>query len=159
MKMNKLVVFLLSSIVFLFSEFELNAQHLNTNKDGVAIEGYDPVSYVRENTAIKGSAKLAVRYKGTIYWFSTVRNKELFLASPEKYLPAYGGWCAFAMGDYGEKVEVDPKTFKIIDGKAYLFYNKFFTNTLLDWNKNEPMLTRQADINWKKWEANPDQKK
>ena len=54
------------------------------------------------------------------------------------------------MGDNGEKVEIDPTTFKIINGKTYLFYNKLFTNTLNSWNKNEEKLKKQADQNWKK---------
>lgn len=53
------------------------------------------------------------------------------------------------MGDYGEKVEVNPKTFKIIDGKLYLFYNSLLNNTLKSWNKNEKKLKTQADKNWK----------
>ena len=72
--------------------------------------------------------------------FSSQKNKDTFLKSPASYLPQYGGWCAFAMGDYGEKVEVNPKTFKIVDGKLYLFYNSLLNNTLKSWNKNEKKL-------------------
>jgi hypothetical protein len=54
------------------------------------------------------------------------------------------------MGDYGEKVEINPNTFKVIDGKTYLFYNKLFTNTLTSWNKNEEKLKKQANQNWEK---------
>ena len=54
------------------------------------------------------------------------------------------------MGDYGEKVEINPETFKIVDGKLYLFYNAFFNNTLKSWNKNESNLKKKADANWKK---------
>ena len=53
------------------------------------------------------------------------------------------------MGANGEKVEVNPETFKIINGKLYLFYNAFFNNTLTDWNKNEAALKAKADKNWK----------
>ena len=60
------------------------------------------------------------------------------------------GWCAYAMGAKGEKVEVDPETFKIVDGKLYLFYNKFFNNTLESWNKDEARLRSNADKNWSK---------
>ena len=69
---------------------------------------------------------------------------------PAKYEPVYGGWCAFALGDYGEKVEINPSSFKIIGGKTYLFYNKFFNNTLTSWNKDEANLKKKADQNWKK---------
>jgi hypothetical protein len=73
-----------------------------------------------------------------------------FKANPEKYKPAYGGWCAYAMGENGEKVKVDPETYKIVDGKLYLFYNFWTTNTLDDWNKNEKKLKEAADRNWSK---------
>ena len=86
----------------------------------------------------------------TKYRFSSVANKEEFKKNPSKYEPQYGGWCAFAMGDYGEKVEIDPETFKIVNGKLYLFYNKGFNNTLKSWNKNEAVLKSNADINWAK---------
>ena len=83
-------------------------------------------------------------------YFSTTENKEAFKKAPAKYEPQYGGWCAYAMGNSGEKVEVDPETFKLKDGKLYLFYNKYFTNTLKSWNKDESNLQLKADNNWKK---------
>jgi hypothetical protein len=54
------------------------------------------------------------------------------------------------MGAKGEKVEVDPETFKIVNGKLFLFYNAYFNNTLKSWNKDEANLNRKADANWKK---------
>ena len=54
------------------------------------------------------------------------------------------------MGAKGEKVPVDPGTYKIINNKLYLFYNKFFNNTLKDWNKDESNLKTKADANWQK---------
>jgi hypothetical protein len=89
--------------------------------------------------------------EGVTYYFSTVQNRELFKANPLKYEPQFGGWCAYAMGENGEKVSVDPETFKIIDGKLYLFYNKFFNNTLKEWNKNENALKQKAEQNWAKF--------
>jgi hypothetical protein len=55
------------------------------------------------------------------------------------------------MGATGEKVEVDPETFKILDGKLYLFYNKYFNNTLKSWNKDEATLKTKADASWAKF--------
>ena len=54
------------------------------------------------------------------------------------------------MGSAAEKVEIDPETFKIVDGKLYVFYNAYFNNTLKSWNKDEPNLNKKADANWKK---------
>lgn len=127
----------------------LKKKHYNL-ANGIAVEGYDPVAYFKLNKAVKGSKNLAVWSQGVTYYFSSVANKEAFSLSPLKYEPQYGGWCAYAMGNTGEKVSVDPQTFKIVDGKLYLFYNRFFTNTLKDWNKNEATLKKNADLNWPK---------
>ena len=118
--------------------------------EGLAIQGYDPVAYFSQGKAIKGSRELAVSHQGVLYYFSSAANKEEFKKNPSKYEPQYGGWCAYAMGAKGEKVTIDPKTFKITDGKLYLFYNRFFNNTLTDWNKNETSLRSKGDGNWKR---------
>lgn len=119
--------------------------------DGLGIEGYDPVAYFTEGKAAKGKKEFAVYHQGITYLFSSAANKELFKKDPGHYEPAYGGWCAYAMGAKGEKVEVDPKTFKIVNGRLFLFYNKFFNNTLTDWNKDENNLRQKADKNWMKF--------
>jgi len=114
----------------------------------LALQGYDPVSYFKSNKAIKGKKEISYNYKNVIYYFSTKENLELFKKNPNTYEPQYGGWCAYAMGNTGEKVEINPETFKIIDGKLYLFYNAYFNNTLKSWNKNEKSLKSKADNNW-----------
>lgn len=116
----------------------------------VAIQGYDPVSYFTQKKAMKGKSSIAATNEGVIYNFSSQANKDLFLKNPSSYEPQYGGWCAFAMGDSGDKVEIDPATFKIIDNKLYLFYNAYFNNTLKSWNKDETNLKKKAEANWKK---------
>ncbi len=125
-------------------------QQFNLDKNGLAISGYDPVSYITQQKAIEGSKTFAYNFNGINYYFSSATNLNLFKAAPEKYEPAYGGWCAYAMGNTGEKVEVDPETFKVINGKTYLFYNFYFNNTLKTWNKNETTLKSKADLNWSK---------
>ena len=138
-------------LIFLLPFFTLaqKTEHRNL-ENKLAIQGYDPVTYIEQKKAVKGKKDFAVNVNGAIYYTSSAKNKELLTKNPSKYEPVYGGWCAFAMGDNGEKVEIDPTTFKIINGKTYLFYNKLFTNTLNSWNKNEEKLKKQADQNWKK---------
>ena len=126
----------------------LQTKHFNSNKN-IAIGGYDLVAYFTQNKAIEGNKKYTVSDQGIIYYFSLENNKRLFLKTPSNYEPQYGGWCAYAMGAKGTKVEIDPETFKIKDGKLFLFYHKLFTNTLLSWNKDEDNLNREADKNWK----------
>lgn len=118
---------------------------------GIALEGIDPTSYFLQAKPEKGKKEFAVSDQGVLYFFSNQKNKDLFLANPSKYKPEYGGWCAYAMGAKGEKVTVDPYTYKLVNNKLYLFYNQFFNNTLKDWNKDQDNLMRQADLNWKKF--------
>jgi YHS domain-containing protein len=128
---------------------QLRLQHFNVKK-GIAIEGYDPVSYFNGNP-VEGKPDMVFTFRGVTYLFVNSSNLNKFKASPEKYEPAYGGWCAYAMGDSGEKVKIDPETFKILDGRLYLFYNFWGNNTLTDWNKNERKLKQMGDANWQKF--------
>lgn len=123
-------------------------KQFNLGNDHIAINGYDPVAYFTENKAKEGNKSIKADYEGVTYYFTSEKDKSLFTTHPRKYEPEYGGWCAYAMGAKGEKVEVDPETFKIINGKLYLFYNRFFNNTLKSWNKDEANLKKKADINW-----------
>lgn len=118
---------------------------------GLAIQGYDPVAYFTQNKAVKGSATNTLTLKGVTYRFASPANLALFQANPATYEPQYGGWCAYAMGATGEKVEIDPETFKITGGKLFLFYHSFINNTLTKWNKDETNLHKQADQSWIKF--------
>ena len=142
--------------MFVFSLMASFAQKSETEgwnvdeKTRLALAGYDPVAYIKDKKAAKGKSVISADHDGVRYQFTSQNNKDLFLKSPASYTPQYGGWCAYAMGATGEKVDVDPETFKIIDGKLYLFYNRFFNNTLDSWNKNEAGLKADADRNWAK---------
>jgi len=151
--MNKIIT---SILVFLlgFSATNSTAQtdsrkkHFNTSKNGLAIQGYDPVAYFEAGKPIEGKQSMNLLVDGITYYFSSAQNKELFRANPAKYEPQYGGWCAYAMGANNEKVEIDPATFKILNGKLYLFYHTWVNNTLTKWNKEEAILKSKADNNW-----------
>ncbi len=150
--MNKIISFSILFMLLQTTSFSQNTQRsaaFNLEKNAVAIQGYDPVSYFTKNKAVKGKKELAVFADGVTYYFSSAENKELFKKNYQAYEPQYGGWCAYAMGAKGEKVEVDPETFKILNGKLYLFYNSFFNNTLKSWNKDENNLKTKADNSWK----------
>ncbi|MFY7839182.1 MAG: YHS domain-containing (seleno)protein [Lacibacter sp.] len=150
MKQVVLLLFFINAFVSLNAQDQQRQKEFNLEK-GVAAKGYDVVAYFKQGKAVKGSPALAVRYQGITYYFSTTANKDEFKTNAAKYEPQYGGWCAYAMGATGEKVDFDPETFKVINGKLYLFYNRFFTNTLPKWNKDEANLRTKADTNWKKF--------
>jgi YHS domain-containing protein len=136
-----------NTIVFAQNTDALRIKHFNTNAAGLALEGYDAVSFF-SGTPLKGKPNFAIKYLGITYYFASQKNIELFKATPSKYEPAYGGWCAYAMGAKGIKQEVDVTTFKIIDGRLNLYYNKYFNSTLTKWNKDEKVLNNNAKANW-----------
>jgi YHS domain-containing protein len=149
--MKKLTTLILLLVIsFAFSQNTAKRITVFNLDKKVAIQGYDPVGYFKQNKPVKGKKEIASTYEGVIYYFSSIENKNVFIKNPAKYEPQYGGWCAYAMGDSGDKVEINPETFKIIEGKLYLFYNAYFNNTLKSWNKNETALKSKADTNWKK---------
>jgi peroxiredoxin Q/BCP len=144
-----------------FEQFEARLKALrgkstaqyNLKADRVALQGFDPVSYFNGGRALKGKEEFVAQHQGVNYRFASEANRESFQAAPEKYLPAYGGWCATAMAK-GQKVEIDPANFKISNGRLFLFFKAFYANALNDWNKDEPNLTLKADANWNEMLSN-----
>lgn len=154
MKKVFLILFVTSLSISAFAQTAAKRLKEYNLENKVAIQGYDPVAYFTQKKAVKGKSTITATHEGVIYHFSTQANKETFVKSPTSYEPQYGGWCSYAMGNNGpngEKVEINPETFKIVDGKLNLFYNAYFNNTLKSWNKDEVNLKKKADSNWKKF--------
>ena len=85
------------------------------------------------------------------YKIASQENLEKFKSNPDKYIPQYGGYCAYAIAIDGEKVDINPNTFEIRDDKLYLFYNSWGINTLKKWEKEDAVkLKKEADSKWKK---------
>ncbi|MFT4849754.1 MAG: YHS domain-containing protein [Sediminicola sp.] len=135
-------------LLLLISINLLSQEHVNLKK-GYAAEGYDVVAYF-SNEATEGSKEFQVVYQGIKYKFSSEENLSEFNKNPRMYVPQYGGFCAYAVAEKGEKVSVNPKAYQIIDNKLYLFYNAWGVNTLEKWNEAGPdALQRKADDNWR----------
>lgn len=132
-------------------EKQRDVSHFNLGKDGLAIEGYDPVAYFPEGGGkpAKGAKDLELRHRGVLYRFATKENRALFEKSPARFEPAYGGWCAYAMAQ-GEQVEVDPKSFLVTGGELTLFYKGLFNDTRKKWQKKPAEYEKKADAAWAK---------
>ncbi|MEY4831164.1 MAG: hypothetical protein RLZZ562_2960 [Planctomycetota bacterium] len=124
---------------------------------GLALQGYDPLSYFDAKGPQKGDAKHAVTFRGVTYHFVSEDNRKKFEAEPLKWEPPYGGWCAFAVID-GDKVEIDPTNYEVIDGRVYLFYKGFWGDAKSKWDKlvkgeTAQKIVAKADAGWQKLEA------
>lgn len=117
---------------------------VNTDANGLAMQGYDPVAYFAEGAPQKGSPEFKVTQNNATYYFASAENKKRFEADPMAYLPQYGGFCAMGTA-MGKKFEGDPNVWKIVDNKLYLNFNPDVGRR---WGEDIPGHITQANGNW-----------
>jgi len=143
------LMLLLGPILISQAQADEAARRRNFNtENGIALREFDPVSYFNSSRPLKGNSRYYVNHKGITYYFANAENVEEFKKNPDKYEPAYGGWCAYTVALNGERVKINPVTYKIIDGKLHLFYNYNGDNRLSKWNKDEAKFRAAANRNW-----------
>lgn len=133
------------------------AEDTNTDKTGLAIQGYDPVSYFTDGKAVAGNFQITAEHEGATYRFATEAHRDQFKKAPQKYLPQYGGYCAYGVS-LGKKFPADPSTFKIVSGKLYLnlappiaeAFNKDLKKNIANANTQWKVITTSTDQGVKK---------
>lgn len=113
-------------------------------RDGLAIQGYDPVAYFTDHKAVKGNAKFSAEHEGAKYRFASAEHKAQFDENPAKYVPAYGGYCGYA-ASINRLSPISPEWFQIEDGKLILQHNKKAFDLF---NKDVKGNVSKADANW-----------
>ena len=113
---------------------------------GVAIDGTDTVAYFTQGKPVPGKREFSQDWNGATWLFSTAENRDTFAASPAKYAPQYGGYCAYAVSE-GYTASTVPEAWKIVDGKLYLNYS---TGVQRTWEKNYSERIVDGDKNWPK---------
>ena len=92
-------------------------------KSTPGISGYDPVAYFADGKPMRGSGYHVAEFEGVTYAFASKEHKEMFNINPEKYVPVYGGYCAYGVA-VGKKFVADPEVWKVVGGKLYLNLDK-----------------------------------
>ncbi len=129
------------------------ARVANVTRKGLGMQGFDPVSYhpVYGGKPRTGNPAITAEFDGVTYRFASPENEEAFSSNPQRFVPAYGGWCAWAMAEgEGSQVDIDPASFTIEAGRLYLFYDGWLADTRAKW-KNKggaKALAPEADSNW-----------
>lgn len=118
--------------------------HINADAGGLALYGYDPVAYFTDGSPLPGDTGITATHDGATYRFVTTANRDAFMSDPAKYLPVYGGYCAYGLSQ-GYKVKVDPTVWKIVDGKLYLNYD---AGVGVTWAKDIPGYIAKANELW-----------
>ena len=115
----------LATVLLVSSQFSFAAVAINTqgNDQGIAISGFDTVAFFTDSKAVQGSPEFVVEWKGAKWQFASKEHLELFKASPEKYAPQWGGFCAVGVSEGHLSKKPINGEFDIRDGKLYLFPN------------------------------------
>ena len=122
----------------------------NIDDSKIALQGYSPVSYLDLGIAQKGLKAYKSTYGDLAYYFTSAEQKSKFDANPTKYLPQYGGYCAFGVS-VGAKFRVDPNKFVVKDGKYFLFLYDVEVDAQQLWLEgNHSELVAKSNTNWKK---------
>ena len=113
-------------------------------RNGVAIDGYDPVAYFTAGKPTRGQADYSSEYKGSVFHFANAQNRDMFVKSPEKFAPQYRGFCAYGVSQ-GAKVKIEGDRWAVVDGKLYLNYDE---DVQASWNQDVPGYIKLADKTW-----------
>lgn len=119
---------------------------VNLEKGSVGLKGHDPVAYFTLGKPTPGDPQFTAAHAGATYHFATAAHRDAFVADPAKYVPQYGGFCAWAASS-GYKADADPTAWKIVEGKLYVNYN---ASVQKSWAADASALIKKGDANWPK---------
>ncbi len=111
---------------------------------GLAVHGYDVVAYFTQGKPVKGDSKFSSVQGEATYRFATKAHLDTFAANPQKYVPAYGGFCAYGVS-VNAKFDGNPENWKIVDGKLYLNLDSSIQEA---WLKDVPGNIKKAEVIW-----------
>jgi YHS domain-containing protein len=117
---------------------------VNATSTGLALRGYDPVAYFTKGQPTPGDFQITAEHGGATYRFASKENKAVFVADPQAYVPAYGGYCAFGTA-MGFKFDGDPELWRIVDNRLYL---NLAPGIQKRWESDRANLIVSANANW-----------
>ena len=139
------ILLLLAAFITGCAQADRDAGVVLATPAGVAIEGYDPVAYFTVGSPTRGEPGFALQHAGATWWFASAEHRDLFESDPEKYAPAYGGWCAYGMAE-GYAAETDPVNgWTIHEGRLYLNWDAEISSA---WNAERAQYLEKSEANW-----------
>jgi YHS domain-containing protein len=117
----------------------------------LALKGYDPVAYFTDGKATPGNPQYETAYDGTRYRFASAQHLEAFKADPDRYAPQFAGSCAAGIA-MGMKVEAEPESWAIVDGKLFVFSSAKSRDAM---QADSAGMIAKGQANWKTLAAAP----
>jgi YHS domain-containing protein len=121
-----------------------SSRSLNVDGGALAVHGYDVVAYVTDAGAVRGRPEFNYQWQGAVWRFASAAHRDAFAREPERYVPQFGGYCAWAVSR-GYTADIDPEAWRIVDGKLYLNYSKRVQRM---WEQDIPGNIAKAVANW-----------
>ena len=115
-----------------------------TGRGDFAIRGYDAVAYHMDEKPVKGDSDFTTEWNGATWRFKSAENRDTFASDPERWAPAYGGYCAWAVAN-NYTAKTDPDAWSVADGRLFLNFNKSIRKK---WSKDIPGNVKRGDANW-----------
>lgn len=140
--MNKLLI--VTIVLFVAARIAAAGQALNVDKEGLALQGYDPVGYFTEHKPIKGDPKYTAAYKGGIYYFVSAVHKKTFEGNPARYAPQFGGFCGYA-ASINKLAPIEVQYFQVLHGRLVMQHNEKAWKL---WHEDVEGNLKKADANW-----------
>ncbi|WP_203292020.1 YHS domain-containing (seleno)protein [Maricaulis parjimensis] len=140
----------LAVAVFFFSSVAMAGEQF-VDGEGRPVGGYDVVTYHTDAAPLTGDPGISADYNGVTWYFASEANRDLFLAHPQRYVPAYDGHCAWALAD-GRKVRSDPLAYRVVDGVLYM---NFSPRIQRRWEEDIPGYLEQSEALWPELESEP----
>jgi YHS domain-containing protein len=134
------------TLLLLSATAQAQKRLVNTDKQGLALKGHDPVAFFTQGRPVLGDYRYESNYNGTRYRFASAENKKLFDTDPARYVPQFGGFCAYGVSR-GYAVDVELDAFQIVDGRLLMQYDKSVRDRF---NQDTEGNLKRADANWPK---------
>jgi len=114
------------------------------NRNGLAMDGFDTVSFFSDRGPVRGRRDIAVTWKGAAWQFASVHSRDRFEADPWSFAPRYGGYCAYSLA-MGRLSPGSPRSWRIDGGRLYLMVNDRVKDM---WDSDKAEFLVRADANW-----------
>ena len=136
--------FVLLAAIIAFAALARANEVVNIDKNGLALQGYDPVGYFTDSKPVKGSPAFTATYKGATYQFASAEHRDMFNQSPAKYEPQFGGFCGYA-ASINKLAVIMPEYFQVLHDRLILQHNEKAWKL---WHEDVEGNLKKADTNW-----------
>lgn len=126
---------------------EDSGQGVHVNDEGIAAQGADVVAYFSlpaGGAHVAGDPRYSYQYAGATWFFANAANRDRFAEDPDAYMPAFGGYCSWAMAR-DSLATIDPDRWAIVEGTLYLNFNR---RTHSDWLEHRDQQIESAAEHW-----------